>query len=122
MCISDRLDTGRAVCASVHGTTAHISDAVHNTGLDATITDAGAGNGRFKAPSLRNIEVRAPYMHDGRFTSLEQVVDFYDRGVQNNPGLDPRLRAGPGPNAPPLRLNLTPVAYTHPTLPTKRKG
>jgi cytochrome c peroxidase len=46
-------------------------------------------------------------MHDGRFATLEQVVDFYDRGVQNNPGLDPRLRAGPGPNAPPLRLNLT---------------
>jgi len=105
--LGQQLYTGRAGCARCHGTTAHISDAVHNTGLDATITDAGAGNGRFKAPSLRNIEVRAPYMHDGRFTSLEQVVDFYDRGVQNNPGLDPRLRAGPGPNAPPLRLNLT---------------
>ena len=107
--LGQQLYTGRAGCARCHGTTAHISDAVHNTGLDATITDAGAGNGRFKAPSLRNIEVRAPYMHDGRFTTLEQVVDFYDRGVQNNPGLDPRLRAGQGPNAPPLRLNLTPV-------------
>jgi len=105
--LGQQLYTGRAGCARCHGTTAHISDAVHNTGLDATITDAGAGNGRFKAPSLRNIEVRAPYMHDGRFTTLEQVVDFYDRGVQNNPGLDPFLRAGPGPNAPPLRLNLT---------------
>lgn len=106
--LGQQLYTGRAGCARCHGTTAHVSDAVHNTGLDATITDAGAGNGRFKAPSLRNIEVRAPYMHDGRFTSLEQVVDFYDRAVQNNPGLDPFLRAGPGPNAPPQRLNLTP--------------
>jgi cytochrome c peroxidase len=105
--LGQQLYTGRAGCARCHGTTAHISDAVHNTGLDAIITDVGAGNGRFKAPSLRNVEVRAPYMHDGRFTSLEQVVDFYDRGVQANPGLDPRLRVGPGPNAPPLRLNLT---------------
>lgn len=105
--LGQQLYTGRAGCARCHGTTAHISDAVHNTGLDASITDAGAGNGRFKAPSLRNVEVRAPYMHDGRFTTLEQVVDFYDRGVQANPGLDPRLRVGPGPGAPPLRLNLT---------------
>jgi cytochrome c peroxidase len=105
--LGQQLYTGRAGCARCHGTTAHISDVTHNTGLDATVTDAGAGNGRFKAPSLRNVEVRAPYMHDGRFATLEQVVDFYDRGVQNNPGLDPRLRAGPGPNAPPLRLNLT---------------
>ncbi|MCE2902899.1 MAG: hypothetical protein ACK6DP_04855 [Gemmatimonas sp.] len=46
-------------------------------------------------------------MHDGRFHTLEEVVDFYDRGVQANPGLSPRLRAGGGPNAPPLRLNLS---------------
>jgi len=105
--LGQELYTGRAGCARCHGTTAHIGDAAHNTGLDAMLTDAGAGNGRFKSPSLRNVEVRAPYMHDGRFRTLEQVVDFYDRGVQANPGLDPRLRAGPGPNAPPLRLNLT---------------
>lgn len=102
--LGQQLYNGRAGCARCHGTNAHISDAVHNTGLDATITDQGAGNGRFKSPSLRNVEVRAPYMHDGRFTSLEQVVDFYDRGVQANPGLDQRLR---GPNGQPLRLNLT---------------
>ncbi|MDQ8160176.1 MAG: hypothetical protein P3C12_12300, partial [Gemmatimonadota bacterium] len=94
-------------------TNAHISDAVHNTGLDATITDVGAGNGQFKAPSLRNVAVRPPYMHDGRFRTLEQVVAFYDSGVQNNPGLDPRLRGAPGgPGGPPgnglpQRLNLS---------------
>ena len=44
-------------------------------------------------------------MHDGRFNSLEQVIDFYDRGVQNNPQLDPRLRNGP--NGQPQRLNLS---------------
>lgn len=98
------LFAGRAGCARCHGTSAHISDNVHNTGLDATITDAGAGDGRFKAPSLRNIAVRPPYMHDGRFQSLEQVVAFYDAGVQNNPRLDNRLR---GPNGQPQRLNLS---------------
>ncbi len=101
------LFNGRAGCARCHGTNAHISDGVHNTGLDATITDVGAGNGRFKAPSLRNIAVRPPYMHDGRFRTLEQVIAFYDSGVQNNPGLDPRLRGGPGGNGLPLRLNLS---------------
>jgi plastocyanin len=45
-------------------------------------------------------------MHDGRFTSLAQVIDFYDNGVQPNPNLDPRLR---GPNGQPRRLNLTPT-------------
>jgi cytochrome c peroxidase len=102
--VGQALYTGRAGCDRCHGTNAHVSDQVHNTGLDASITDVGAGNGRFKAPSLRNIEVRAPYMHDGRFRTLEEVVDFYNNGVQNNPGLDPRLR---GPGGQPQRLNLT---------------
>jgi cytochrome c peroxidase len=48
--------------------------------------------------------VRPPYMHDGRFQTLEQVVDFYDRGVRANPALDPRLRT---PGGQPQRLNLT---------------
>ncbi|MBL0937271.1 MAG: c-type cytochrome [Gemmatimonadaceae bacterium] len=107
------LFTGRAGCARCHSTVLQIGDQARNTGLDATITDVGAGNGTFKAPSLRNVAVRAPYMHDGRFLTLEAVVDFYDRGVQANPQLDQRLRvpppAGqqPNPNLPPLRLNLT---------------
>jgi cytochrome c peroxidase len=100
------LFNGPAGCARCHGTAAFISDDIHNTGLDGTITDVGAGGGRFKAPSLKNIAVRAPYMHDGRFTTLEQVVDFYNAGVQNNPNLDPRLR---GPGGQPLRLNLSAV-------------
>jgi cytochrome c peroxidase len=45
-------------------------------------------------------------MHDGRFTTLEQVVEHYDSGVRNNPGLDPGLRA---PGGQPRRLNLTPA-------------
>ncbi len=92
-------------CNRCHTTVAQIGDQASNTGLDATITDVGAGNGRFKVPSLRNIAVGAPYMHDGRFNTLAEVVEFYNSGVQANPNLDPRLRAGPG--GPPLRLNLT---------------
>ena len=102
--VGQNLFNGRAGCARCHGTNAHISDDSHNTGLDATITDIGAGTGRFKAPSLRNVEVRGRYMHDGRFTSLEQVIAFYNAGVQNNSNLDNRLR---GPNNAPLRLNLS---------------
>jgi cytochrome c peroxidase len=90
-------------CAACHATNAVVTDAPHNTGLDATITDQGAGGGRFKAPSLRNIAIRPPYMHDGRFQTLEEVVEFYDSGVQPVPGLDSRLRTAQGPK----RLNLT---------------
>jgi cytochrome c peroxidase len=91
-------------CARCHGTHAQIAGDVFNTGLDPTITDAGAGNGRFKAPSLRNVAVRGRFMHDGRFTTLRQVVEHYDSGVRINPGLDPGLR---GPDGQPRRLNLT---------------
>lgn len=92
-----------AGCASCHTTAAQVSDGVHNNGLDAVTADTGAGRGAFKAPSLRNVGVRPRLMHDGRFTSLEQVVEFYDSGVQPNPDLDPRLRGPDGPR----RLNLS---------------
>ena len=95
---------GQGACARCHATSAFVSDDIHNTGLDATITDVGGGSGRFKAPSLKNVAARPPYMHDGRFRSLEQVVDFYNTGVQNNPNLDNRLRA---PGGQPQRLNLS---------------
>ena len=91
-------------CASCHTTVSQVSDSVHNVGLDATDTDVGAGRGAFKAPSLRNVAARAPYMHDGRFATLAQVVDFFDAGVQPNPNLDPRLRDADGR---PRRLGLT---------------
>ena len=66
-----------------------------NNGLDTDYEDAGLGaldrppnepftssnDGKFKAPSLRNIELTAPYMHDGRFETLEEVVEHYSRGV-----------------------------------------
>jgi cytochrome c peroxidase len=111
-----RLFNGQAQCGRCHVGNALAGDGTHNTGLDAAITDSGAGRGRFKVPSLRNIAVRPPYMHDGRFATLEQVVEHYNGGVQPNPALDQRLRGRDGaPRA--LGLSATQksalVAYLH---------
>ncbi len=65
-----------------------------NNGLDSVFTDLGMGgwtgddflNGVFRAPSLRNTAVTAPYMHDGRFETLEDVIDFYSDEVIPNEG------------------------------------
>lgn len=70
-----------------------------NNGLDKTFTDLGLGevtkrtsdNGKFKVPSLRNIEVTPPYMHDGRFKTLEEVVRHYNSEVKESPTLDPNM-------------------------------
>jgi cytochrome c peroxidase len=70
-----------------------------NNGLDATFTDLGRGavtgnvndNGKFKVPTLRNIALSAPYMHDGRFSTLSEVVDHYSFGIQQSPTLDPLI-------------------------------
>jgi cytochrome c peroxidase len=111
-----QLFVGPAGCARCHITDAQVGANVMNNGLDATITDVGAGQGRFKSPSLRNVGVRRFFMHDGRFTSLAQVVAHYDSGIRANPGLDPRLE---GVGGQPQRLNLTAdqraalVAYLH---------
>ena len=91
-------------CANCHRTMAFFADKASNNGLDAAVTDTGAGAGRFKPASLRNVAVRPPYMHDGRFTTLRQVVEFYDHGVQNSSTLDPRLRTTQGL---PRQLNLS---------------
>jgi cytochrome c peroxidase len=108
---------GNATCAACHGTDAHTAPNINNNGLEFPYVDLGVGgitgraqdNGLFKVPSLRNIELTAPYMHDGRFATLEEVVEFYNSGVVMNPNLPPPLRAPPMPGQPPapLRLNLT---------------
>ncbi|HEY0779540.1 MAG TPA: cytochrome-c peroxidase [Gemmatirosa sp.] len=69
-----------------------------------------------KVPALHNVGVRPRFMHDGRFTTLACVVDFFDAGVQASPGLDARLKAADGT---PKRLGITAaqnaafVAYTN---------
>jgi cytochrome c peroxidase len=85
-----------------------------NNGLDAvSTTDLGAFEafpqtpgfrGRFKTSTLRNIELTAPYMHDGRFQTLEQVVEHYNSGIQAHQTLSNALKDGAGN---PIRLNLT---------------
>ena len=98
-------DAGGAGCVNCHRTIAHVADKANNIGLDVVSADTGAGGGRFKPPSLRNVAVRPPYMHDGRFATLREVVEFYDSGIEDSPDLDPRLRASDGS---PRRLNLRP--------------
>ncbi len=91
-------------CVNCHRTIAQFADKANDNGLDSIAADTGEGQGRFKPSSLRNIAVRPPYMHDGRFATLRQVVEFYDHGVQTSPSLDPRLREADGS---PRRLHLT---------------
>jgi cytochrome c peroxidase len=92
-------------CASCHlpGQDAHFSMiAPANNGLDADVktADGGVGDitldgrdmGRFKSPSLRNVERTAPYMHDGRFETLEKVIDHYSKEVKPHPNLNPQVR------------------------------
>lgn len=79
-------------CQRCHEAYIAVSDSARNNGLNALNIDQGAGRGRFKAPSLRNVAVRPPYMHDGRFRTLEEVIDFYDHGIEANPDLDRTLR------------------------------
>lgn len=81
-------------CSGCHRTQAQIADRTHNIGLDATNTDDGAGDGEFKVPSLRNIADRGRYMHDGRFETLEEVIEFYSTGIENNPDLANVLAPG----------------------------
>jgi cytochrome c peroxidase len=93
-------------CASCHlpgGQSAHfVLDRPRNNGLDLDVrkSDGGIGDltlnaaqmGVFKSPSLRNVELTAPYMHDGRFKTLEEVVEHYSAGIKQHPNLDRRLR------------------------------
>ena len=52
--------------------------------------------GKFKVPSIRNVTATAPYMHDGRFATLRDVIEHYRFGVKESPTLDPLLRRGNG--------------------------
>lgn len=54
----------------------------------------------FRVPSLRNVEMSGPYMHDGRFYTLEAVLEHYAEGVQDTPNLDPALKGSPRPGIP----------------------
>jgi cytochrome c peroxidase len=86
--------TKGAECFHCHAGHNFTNDEFMNNGLDTDesmtdegrkkVTNAPADLGRFKVPSLRNVEHSAPYMHDGRFATLEEVIDHYDHGVKNS--------------------------------------
>lgn len=101
-------------CAACHGSETFTAPQEKNNGLDAINTDLGFGavtnnpadRGLFKVTSLRNVALTAPYMHDGRFKTLEEVIEHYNSGVKNNPNLSPQLQL---PNGQPRLLNLSPA-------------
>ncbi|WP_332369070.1 cytochrome-c peroxidase [Spirosoma telluris] len=89
-------------CASCHATDLFTDKSYRNNGLPVgaindqgryTITLSEADRLKFRVPSLRNVEKTFPYMHDGRFSTLEQVIDHYRTGVKDSPTLDPALKA-----------------------------
>ena len=91
-------------CTACHPVGLFTDNQFHNIGVgvddQGELTDVGryevskneADRGAFKTPSLRNIALTAPYMHDGSLKTLKEVVDFYIGGGNSNPHLDPQLK------------------------------
>jgi cytochrome c peroxidase len=95
-------------CGHCHTIGVHTNDLPANNGLDVQFTDPGVGDGEFRSTSLRNIAVTGPYMHDGRFATLREVIDHYDSGVKASPQLNFLLRDHQGAGSQfPRRLNMT---------------
>lgn len=98
--------SGRPVgadCFHCHGGTLFTNRLYENNGLDSMlnigyqiVTGLAGDRGKFKVPSLRNVGFTAPYMHDGRFATLEQVIDHYDHGIVESSTLNANLRVQAG--------------------------
>lgn len=97
------MDETKGDCFHCHGSDKNplwTDNIFHNNGLDETFTDLGLGrvtgdpadNGKFKSPSLRNLAFTAPYMHDGRFTTLDDVINHYSEGLKNSKTIDPLMK------------------------------
>jgi cytochrome c peroxidase len=93
----------KANCWTCHAGSNFSDERFHNTGVawrEGRVADAGRSaisgdardRGAFKTPTLREVARTAPYMHDGSLATLEDVLDYYDRGGNQNPGLDPGIR------------------------------
>jgi cytochrome c peroxidase len=88
-------------CWRCHSGANFTDEAFHNTGVSwgrepgdlgrHDVTRQGADRGKFKTPSLRGVALTAPYMHDGSLKSLDEVVEYYNRGGNANPHLDPAV-------------------------------
>ncbi|MEM7463872.1 MAG: cytochrome c peroxidase [Pseudomonadota bacterium] len=104
---------GGVGCSSCHETDAFVMLRPRNNGLPPSdreidnglgeITGETADNRLFRAASLKNIEKTAPYMHDGRFASLDEVIEHYSGKIEPHPNLSAELR---NPDGSPIRLNL----------------
>lgn len=94
-----KLFTGKAGCASCHVGPNLTDERFHNTGIGWP-TDEGRfavtrkleDRGAFKTPSLREVALTPPFMHDGSLATLEDVIDFYDKGGKRNENLDTDIR------------------------------
>ncbi|MEW4923235.1 cytochrome c peroxidase [Algibacter sp. 2305UL17-15] len=97
------MDETKGDCFHCHGSDKNplwTDNMFHNNGLDETFTDLGLGkvtgdpadNGKFKSPSLRNLAFTAPYMHDGRFSTLEDVINHYSEGLKPSSTIDPLMK------------------------------
>lgn len=82
-----KLFRGKAGCIACHVGANFTDERLHNTGAGTSEIET-----RFKTPTLREIAGRAPFMHDGSLATLEEVIDFYDRGGKANPNLDPDIQ------------------------------
>ena len=94
-----QLFTGKAGCSTCHVGPNFTDEAFHNTGAGKgddpgreSVTARERERGAFKTPSLREAARTPPYMHDGSLATIEQVIDFYDKGGKPNPHLDPEIR------------------------------
>lgn len=93
--------TEKGDCFHCHSLGLFTDNKFHNIGIDSVFTGVNMGRynvtanpndmGLFKSPTLRNIELTAPYMHDGRFQTLLEVVDHYNAGVKISPTVDPLM-------------------------------
>lgn len=94
------MDITRGNCQACHTRNVMVQQGAQNIGLDLIYADNGVGaasgrqaqNGKFSVPSLINVELTPPYMHDGRFQTLEQVIEFYSDSVKEHVNLSGFLR------------------------------
>jgi cytochrome c peroxidase len=97
------MDETKGDCFHCHGSDKNplwTDNKFHNNGLDASFSDIGlakttgdpADIGKFKSPSLRNLAFTAPYMHDGRFSTLEEVINQYSEGLKASLTIDPLMK------------------------------
>ena len=97
-----KLFAGKANCAVCHAGANFADEQYHNLGVAMDVEKPDLGRyevtkvekdkGAFKTPTLRNVVLSPPYMHDGSQATLEEVVDWYDKGGHKNPWLSDKMK------------------------------